>query len=97
MAELVPDSHYCQHILEDQGYLVVWSKNKRSVGEIINELDGGFGYPNIPGPMIIVGPATCLDFETQLRKTGEWLHQDKAYLTHCIRNNIIEFWKVVAE
>jgi hypothetical protein len=54
-----------QQIMESQGYLILSSISPRQVGDIIPHARGGYGYRDIPGPMVVVGPATREEWERQ--------------------------------
>lgn len=54
-----------QAILQEQGYLVIASKDPSAVGKVWPTIHGGHGYEDIPGPVVVVGESTYEEWARQ--------------------------------
>jgi hypothetical protein len=79
-----------QELYELQGFIVLAHPvpERYKVGEVIHFSEGSQGYPDIDGPMVVIGPATSEDWHRQHATLGIRVYEE---------DPAREFWKVAAE
>ncbi len=86
-----------QRALEEQGFLVFVSHLEYQPGDVLPDLDGGFGRGIIPGPVVVKVTATYEEFACQFLKYYADLSTDPDAQLKYARSNNFRFYKVVAE